>query len=257
MLDRLPIKHGKRLNVIVETPRGSRNKFSYEPELGLFRLGKQLPAGAVFPFDFGFVPSTRSGDGDPLDALVLIDTATFPGCLVRARLLGVMLGRQTGRSGRTVDNPRLIAVGTKSNEYDGVRTLRDLPDALVDEIEYFFVSYNAASGKVFKPMGRYGRKGARSVLSAAEASHRKHLRPGLISTLPNSTSTRKWEDAEGRKREAVGHGTDVGHSGRGERGGAGSHEEVGRRPSPDQRDDAGSPDQRALGRRSEGSRSRP
>jgi inorganic pyrophosphatase len=214
MLDRLPIKHGKRLNVIVETPRGSRNKFSYEPELGLFRLGKQLPAGAVFPFDFGFVPSTRAGDGDPLDALVLIDSATFPGCLVRARLLGVILGRQTGRSGRTVDNPRLIAVGTKSNEYDGVRTLRDLPNALVDEIEYFFVSYNAASGKVFKPMGRYGRKGARSVLSAAEASHRKHLRPEVISTLPNSMPGHRWENVAGSKGERVATGTDARHGGR-------------------------------------------
>jgi inorganic pyrophosphatase len=211
MLDRLPIKHGKRLNVIVETPRGSRNKFSYDSELGLFRLGKQLPAGAVFPFDFGFVPSTRSGDGDPLDALVLIDSATFPGCLVRARLLGVMLGRQTGRSGRTVDNPRLIAVGTKSNEYDGVRTLRDLPDALVDEIEYFFVSYTAASGKVFKPMGRYGRKGARSVLSSAEANHKKHLRPEVISTLPNSMPGDRRENVVASKGERVATGTDARH----------------------------------------------
>jgi inorganic pyrophosphatase len=88
MLTDMQARVGHRLNVIVETPRGSRNKFTYERDLGVFRLGKQLPAGAVFPYDFGFIPSTRAGDGDPLDALVLLDTPTFPGCLVRSRLLG-------------------------------------------------------------------------------------------------------------------------------------------------------------------------
>src|SRR4051794_24804444 len=218
MLDRLPIKHGKRLNVIVETPRGSRNKFTYEPELGLFRLGKQLPAGAVFPFDFGFVPSTLADDGDPLDVLVLIDTATFPGCLVRARLLGVMLGRQTGRSGRTVDNPRLIAVGTKSNEYDDIETLHDLPDALVDEIEHFFVSYNAASGKVFEPMGRHGRRGARSVLAAGAASHLKRIRGGKISTLPNAATRRRRPDLATSRRERAVAGTHARYARRDDKG---------------------------------------
>src|SRR4051794_24843696 len=234
MLDRLPIKHGKRLNVIVETPRGSRNKFTYEPELGLFRLGKQLPAGAVFPFDFGFVPSTLADDGDPLDVLVLIDTATFPGCLVRARLLGVMLGRQTGRSGRTVDNPRLIAVGTKSNEYDDIETLHDLPDALVDEIEHFFVSYNAASGKVFEPMGRHGRKGARSVLSAAAASQVKRLRAGKISALPNAASRRRRQDVVASRRERIGTGPHERYVRRDDKGRFTNGEAVGRAAAADQ-----------------------
>src|SRR3954467_14600285 len=212
-LDRLAPFEDDSLIVVIETPKGSPNKMAFEPRYGTFVLKGVLPAGAVFPFDFGFVPSTRAGDGDPLDALVLIDSATFPGCLVRARLLGVILGRQTGRSGRTVDNPRLIAVGTKSNEYDGVRTLRDLPNALVDEIEYFFVSYNAASGKVFKPMGRYGRKGARSVLSSAEASDRKHLRPEVISTLPNSMPGHRWGPLAGSKGDRGAPGPDGGRGG--------------------------------------------
>jgi inorganic pyrophosphatase len=164
MLTDMAALAGERLNVIVETPRGSRNKFTYEADLGLFRLGKQLPTGAVFPYDFGFIPSTRAGDGDPLDALVLLDTPTFPGCLVRTRLLGVILGRQTGRSGRVVDNPRLIAVATKSNEFDAIRTLKNLPTGLVDEIVHFFVSYNAASGKVFEPTGRHGPRRAKAIL---------------------------------------------------------------------------------------------
>jgi inorganic pyrophosphatase len=178
MHEQIRAREGKRLNVIVETPRGSRNKFTYEPGLGVFRLGKQLPAGAVFPFDFGFVPSTRAPDGDPLDALVLLDTPTFPGCLVRARVLGVIDGRQTGRSGRTVGNPRLVAVATKSNEYDGIRRLKDLPTALVDEIEHFFVSYNAACGKVFEPIGRHGRRRAKAMIRAAAVAGPRDRVPG-------------------------------------------------------------------------------
>jgi inorganic pyrophosphatase len=176
MLDRLPSLEGKRPNVVVETPRGSRNKFTFEPDLGLFRLGKQLPAGAVFPFDFGFIPSTRSGDGDPLDALVLLDAPTFPGCLVRARILGVITGRQTGRSGRIVDNPRLIAVATKSNEFEDVKSLKHLPTPLVDEIVHFFVSYNAASGKVFEPTGRHGRRRARAIVADNPVGHARRPR---------------------------------------------------------------------------------
>jgi inorganic pyrophosphatase len=185
MLERITPRHGRRLNVIVETPRGSRNKFTWEPDLGIFRLGKQLPAGAVFPFDFGFIPSTIAGDGDPLDALVLLDTPTFAGCLVRARLLGVILGRQTGRSGRTQDNPRLIAVATKSNEFADVRTLTDLPAALVEEIVHFFVSYNAACGKVFAPAGSHGRARARAILREAERRwHRRMPRGHAAPVLP-------------------------------------------------------------------------
>src|SRR4051812_19029265 len=83
------------LTVVVETPRGSRNKFDFDPAVGLFELAGVLPAGASFPFDFGFVPSTRAPDGDPLDVLVLMDEPAFPGCVVRCRLLGVIEAEQT------------------------------------------------------------------------------------------------------------------------------------------------------------------
>jgi inorganic pyrophosphatase len=131
------------LNVIVETPKGRRNKFTYDEETGLFKLGGVLPAGAVFPFDFGFVPSTLGGDGDPLDVLLLMDEPAFPGCLVRARLIGVI-------------EDRLIAVAEKSRDHRDVRSLGDLSRRLLEEIEHFFVSYNEVKGKVFKPRGRFG-----------------------------------------------------------------------------------------------------
>src|SRR5918912_4248095 len=92
---------GGELNVIIETPKGSRNKFDYDEETGLFKIGGVLPAGASFPFDFGFVPSTVGGDGDPLDVLVLMDDPAFPGCLVAARLIGVIQAEQTEKDGKT------------------------------------------------------------------------------------------------------------------------------------------------------------
>jgi inorganic pyrophosphatase len=144
------------LNVIIETPKGSRNKFNYDEERGLFKLGGVLPAGAVFPFDFGFVPSTIGGDGDPLDVLLLMDEPAFTGCLVKARLLGVIEAEQTERDGETTRNDRLIAVASEAHNHREVRSLQKLSENLIDEIEHFFVSYNKIKGKQFKPLGRFG-----------------------------------------------------------------------------------------------------
>ena len=82
------------VNVIIETPKGSRNKFKYDPDLRMFKLSKVLPEGMVFPYDFGFVPSTKGEDGDPVDVLVLADEPTFPGCLLECRLVGVLEAEQ-------------------------------------------------------------------------------------------------------------------------------------------------------------------
>lgn len=146
----------KELNVIIETPKGSRNKYDYDEESGLFKLGGVLPAGAVFPFDFGFVPSTLGGDGDPLDVLVLMDEPAFTGCLVRVRALGVIEAEQTERDGVTTRNDRLVGVAAESRLHRKVRSLASLGDNLLDEIEHFFISYNVAKGKEFKPLGRFG-----------------------------------------------------------------------------------------------------
>ena len=152
------------MHVIIETPQGSRNKFDYDEELGLFKLGGVLPAGAVFPFDFGFVPSTTGGDGDPLDVLVLMDEAAFTGCLVVARLLGVIEAEQTEENGETTRNDRLIAVAENARNHREVRALGQLNENLLDEIEHFFVSYNEMKGKKFKPLGRFGTERAKRVI---------------------------------------------------------------------------------------------
>ena len=157
----------RELNVIIETPKGSRNKFNYDEELGLFKLGGVLPAGAVFPFDFGFVPSTLGGDGDPLDVLVLMDEPAFVGCLVTSRLIGVIEAEQTEREGETTRNDRLIAVAADSHSHREVHSLTDVSENLVNEIEHFFVSYNSIKGKEFKPLGRYGPERAERLVEQA------------------------------------------------------------------------------------------
>lgn len=90
MLDKLSAYDGDDLTVVIDTPKGSQNKFAFEPRFGAFVLKGVLPAGAVFPFDFGFVPSTRGDDGDPIDGLVLMDAPAFVSCIVPSRLIGAI-----------------------------------------------------------------------------------------------------------------------------------------------------------------------
>src|SRR5580698_11502461 len=80
---------------IIETPRGRRNKFDYDPDANLFKLGGLLPEGMTFPFDFGFIPSTLGDDGDPLDVMVLMDAPAHVGCLMEVRIIGVIEATQT------------------------------------------------------------------------------------------------------------------------------------------------------------------
>ena len=167
---------GGDLNVIVETPKGSRNKFDYDEKLSLFKLGGVLPAGAVFPFDFGFVPATVGGDGDPLDVLLLMDESAFTGCLVRARLVGVIEAEQTERDGETTRNDRLIAVASESRTHKKVRSLAGLSENVVEEIEHFFVSYNEIKGKEFRPLGRFGPERARRLVEEGVMNFRRRGR---------------------------------------------------------------------------------
>ena len=175
-------EESETLNVIIDTPKGSRNKFEFDETQGLFKLRGVLPVGASFPFDFGFIPSTKGGDGDPLDALVLMDEPAFPGCLIEARLIGVIEAEQT-EEGETERNDRLIAVAAESRIHEDVRSLEDLNDHLIDEIEHFFISYNQAKGKVFKPEGRGGPERAMEVLNEGLKNRRtRHANPARSKT---------------------------------------------------------------------------
>ena len=143
------------LNVVIDTPKGSRNKYAFDFKINAYKLKTVLPHGTVFPFDFGSIPGTVAQDGDPLDVLVLMDEPVFIGCLVQARLLGVIESEQTeGR--KTERNDRLIAVAAESHTHGALRVLQELDSKLLCEIEHFFASYNDARGKKFKPIARKG-----------------------------------------------------------------------------------------------------
>lgn len=162
------------LNAVIETPKGSRNKFDYDPEQWIFKLGGVLPLGASFPFDFGFVPSTLGEDGDPLDVLVLMDEPAFAGCLVPSRLIGVIEAVQTERDGETMRNDRFIAVASNSHQQRDVHSFDDLNPGLIKEIEHFFTSYNAIKGKHFDPLQRSDSQRALQLIEAGQQQFQQH-----------------------------------------------------------------------------------
>jgi inorganic pyrophosphatase len=159
------------VHVVIDTPRGSRNKYKFDETLGCFRLSRILPAGHAFPWDFGSIPGTRAEDGDALDVLVLLDAASFPGCLITVQLIGVLAARQT-QAGRTIRNDRLVAVPHTPVNPPEFGRLGDLPPRLLDEIAHFFVSYNQAQGRRFEPLERLGPDAAEAMLTAAIAANR-------------------------------------------------------------------------------------
>lgn len=151
------------VSVIIETPRGSRNKLKYDPEKRLYKLSKLMPEGMVFPYDFGFIPGTKAEDGDPLDILVLTDEPLFPGCLVDCFLAGVIECEQE-MEGRMKRNDRLIAVAQASLIYAEVRDLADLNPAVEKQVEAFFVNYQKVRNVRIKILGRGGPEKALAIL---------------------------------------------------------------------------------------------
>lgn len=173
-VSKLPIRSPENGNVVVvvETPKGCRNKFKYDQNQGVFKLSSVLPAGSSFPYDFGFIPSTQAADGDPLDVLLLMDEPAFSGCLIEARLIGVIEAEQT-EEGKTIRNDRLIAVAAQSKDYSDLHSLRDVNDHLIDEIQHFFVSYNQSRGRKFAPLGVHGPKRAFKLLQNSATKRAK------------------------------------------------------------------------------------
>jgi inorganic pyrophosphatase len=150
---------------IIETPKGYRNKFDYDPDSSLFMLGGLLPEGMMFPFDFGFIPSTLGEDGDPLDVMVLMDAPAHVGCLIQIRIVGIIEAKQT-QDGETARNDRLLGVAIHSYDHEDVNTIQDVSKTLLDQVEAFFVSYNQQRGKKFKIIGTGGQGEALKFLKA-------------------------------------------------------------------------------------------
>ena len=163
------------VTAVVETPKGSPNKYDYDPACAAFRLAGVMPEGSTFPYDFGFIPSTLGEDGDPLDVLVFMDAPVPVGCVLTIRLIGVIEAKQREKDESWIRNDRLLAVATHAHTHAHVKDLHDLRPHLLDEIEAFFRNYNELNGKEFKPLDRSGPKKARMLVEGgAEAFHKQH-----------------------------------------------------------------------------------
>lgn len=154
------------LRMVVESPAGSRVKLTYDPDLGAFVLGRPLPLGIVYPFDWGFVPGTRAADGDPVDALLLLDAPTFPGVIVSVRALAVLEVEQDDRRGGRERNDRLIVAAAEAR-----RPRSRIARAEREELEHFFTAVTTFQDKNLAILG-WG-----SAAAAERLVERSQVRP--------------------------------------------------------------------------------
>jgi inorganic pyrophosphatase len=155
------------IQVIIETPKGSRNKYAYDTDQRIFSLTKVLPAGMAFPYDFGFLPRTLAPDGDAIDVLLLMDEPAFPGCAVESRLIGVIEGEQIDGKKR-IRNDRLVAIADANHMYANIKKLKDLPKKALRELQDFFVNYHQLEGKKYKLLGCKGKGAAMTLIQKAQ-----------------------------------------------------------------------------------------
>lgn len=155
------------VDVIIETPKGSAEKYDYVPDTPFFEMKKILPSGMVFPYDFGFIPKTKGEDGDPLDVIVISEFNSFPGVIIKCRIIGAITAEQSKEenSGKMIRNDRFVAVPKCSNIFDNIKELKDLPDKITDQLEEFFVDYNRLEGKKFKALDKIGHKKALELIA--------------------------------------------------------------------------------------------
>ncbi len=154
----------KTITAIVETPKGSAQKYDYDQKNKWFKLRKIMPAGMVFPFDFGFIPNTKGEDGDPLDIIIISELKSFPGCAMDCRIIGGIVAKQTEKDKRVVRNDRFLAIPEASQMFAEVKSINDLPKDIIKQLEDFFINYNDEAGKKFKPLKNIDAKEAYKII---------------------------------------------------------------------------------------------
>ena len=165
-INALPTFDGEAINIVVETPKGGRAKMKYDEKADVFRFEKLLPLGQAFPFDFGFLPSTEGGDGDPLDVLLIGEEPAPVGCVVLGKIIGVLEGKQT-ENGRNERNDRIIAIPIDAKSRKPMMPVPRVDKELMKAISDFFVSYNALQRKKFVPLGMKGPNRALRLVKSA------------------------------------------------------------------------------------------
>ena len=160
------------IEIVIETPKGSAQKYDYDPKTHFFRMKKILPSGMVFPYDFGFIPDTEGEDGDPLDMIVISEFYSFPGVMIKCRVIGGIKAKQTDENGKKmIRNDRFIAIPKCSNIFEKVTTIKDLPRQILDDLEEFFVDYNKLEGKKFKALDKINPREAQRLINTNKKKH--------------------------------------------------------------------------------------
>ncbi|MDQ3986784.1 MAG: inorganic diphosphatase [Actinomycetota bacterium] len=150
------------IEIFVEIPKGSRNKYELDKERNILRLDRRLLSATTYPADYGFIPDTLGEDGDALDAMVLLDEPTFPGCLVPARPVGVFwMEDEMG------PDAKIICLPESDPLWDHIREIEDLPQVLLAEIEHFFDVYKTLEEKKTSTHGFEGREAAWKEIEAS------------------------------------------------------------------------------------------
>jgi len=166
----LPIGEGapKEVNAVIEIARGETNKYEYDKHLHVFRLDRNLYSPVHYPGDYGFIPSTLSNDGDPLDVLVLVDAPSFTGCVMTVRPIGVLEMVDQGKK-----DEKILAVGTNNPLYKEVVDYARLYPHLLLEIEHFFSVYKELEAKSTRIVGWKDAEQARTTVSECESRYQK------------------------------------------------------------------------------------
>jgi len=154
------------VNAVIEIPRGQTNKYEYDKQLHVFRLDRNLYSPVHYPGDYGFIPSTLSDDGDPLDVLVLVDAPGFTGCLMTVRPLGMLKMVDQGR-----EDEKILAVGTNNPIFKDVREYKNLYPHLLREIEHFFSIYKELEAKTTQIVGWFDADEARRIIVESQARY--------------------------------------------------------------------------------------
>jgi inorganic pyrophosphatase len=136
------------INVLIEIPGGSKNKYEFDKELNAFALDRVLYSSVKYPYDYGFIPNTLADDGDPLDGMVMMDEPTFPGCIIAARPIGYLEMIDGGDR-----DEKILCVPDKDPRYAHVKSLKDVPPHRLEEIAEFFRSYKNLEKKVTQILG--------------------------------------------------------------------------------------------------------
>jgi inorganic pyrophosphatase len=136
------------INVLIEIPAGSKNKYEFDKDMQAFALDRVLYSSVQYPYDYGFVPNTLADDGDPLDGMVIMDQPTFPGCVIAARPIGMLEMVDGGDR-----DEKILCVPDKDPRYANVKSLKDIQQHRLDEIAEFFQSYKNLEKKEVKILG--------------------------------------------------------------------------------------------------------